>query len=199
VPSNIHHPLYCVWQGMRRRCLTPSSKAWNDYGGRGISICPEWDDFRQFVADMGARPSPLHTLDRVDNDGGYTPKNCRWATRKEQARNQRTTWRVTIEGKEYLVCDLVERFGLKGETIMGRASKGMSFEQVTKKTRYTYSGGARAAIAVRVANQLARSHCKNGHPWTPENTGQQKTGRYCRACHRLKVDRQRSEKRKGRP
>jgi hypothetical protein len=85
-------PEYTAWNGMKNRCYR--RKTWNypRYGGRGIRVCKRWlgaNGFVNFLADMGYRPSPAHSLDRVNNDGNYEPSNCRWATPKEQANNRR--------------------------------------------------------------------------------------------------------------
>lgn len=84
-------PTYRSWQNMHDRCNHRWRKCWKDYGGRGITVCERWKDFRNFLADMGERPDGM-TLDRYPNqDGNYEPDNCRWATRKEQQRNLRMT------------------------------------------------------------------------------------------------------------
>lgn len=84
------HVLYQVWCALVRRCTDPKSADWPDYGGRGITVCDRWrTDFAAFLADMGERPSPKHSIDRIKNDRGYEPGNCRWATGSEQALNRR--------------------------------------------------------------------------------------------------------------
>lgn len=80
---------YAAWSSMQQRCTNPARRDYPDYGGRGIRVCELWRDFRNFLADVGPRPSPQHSLDRIDNDGNYEPGNVRWATAKEQRANRR--------------------------------------------------------------------------------------------------------------
>ncbi len=94
-PARFRHGLtgsreHRSWASMRGRCINPSNHAYHLYGGRGITVCKRWDKFENFLADMGKCPVGM-TLDRKDNDGDYTTKNCRWATMKQQVRNRRTT------------------------------------------------------------------------------------------------------------
>jgi hypothetical protein len=83
-------PIYDIWSGMRKRCENPQSKSYPDYGGRGIKVCERWHKFENFLADMGERPSDVHELDRIDNDGNYEPGNVRWTDDgRAQVRNRR--------------------------------------------------------------------------------------------------------------
>lgn len=82
-------PEYFVWKTMRARCLCPTDKRFKYYGGRGVTIAPAWQSFEVFLQDVGERPHPGLTLDRIDNDGNYEPGNVRWATSKQQNNNRR--------------------------------------------------------------------------------------------------------------
>jgi hypothetical protein len=83
-------PEYVVWTSMKQRCLDQNHKSYEYYGGRGIKVCAEWQaSFSDFLADMGRRPSPTHSIDRINNDGNYTPSNCRWATPHQQNNNRK--------------------------------------------------------------------------------------------------------------
>lgn len=94
-------PEYRSWQAMRTRCNNPNNADWHLYGGKGIQVDPAWDDYRRFLDDMGRRPSPAHTLDRIDSSKHYTKENCRWATHTMQGRNTTNT-KLTMEKARYI-------------------------------------------------------------------------------------------------
>lgn len=120
---------YRTWQGMLNRCRNRKKRQYQDYGGRGISVCERWASFEMFLSDMGERPSPKHTLDRIDNDGNYEPGNCRWATYSEQARNSRRTRWLTVGDETMVLTDWAKRSGICDVTIYKRLQRGWSAER----------------------------------------------------------------------
>lgn len=111
---------YAAWADMIQRCTNENNRAWGRYGGRGITVCDRWrDSFDAFVNDMGPRP-PKASLDRIDNDGGYEPSNCRWSTERQQQRNKRDNHRVTIGDESLVLTDWAERYGISRSTLSER-------------------------------------------------------------------------------
>lgn len=90
-------PTYQSWQAMKQRCNSPTHKHYQNYGGRGIYICVKWNEYHNFLADMGERPKG-YSLDRIDNNVGYLPDNCRWASRTQQNRNSSQNILITYTG-----------------------------------------------------------------------------------------------------
>ena len=111
-PSEAKHPLYPTWYGMVARCQNPKAQSYRNYGGRGITVCERWHKFENFYADMGDRPSNKHSLDRIDNDGPYSPENCRWATWEEQANNRRNNVWIEFQGERLSAAQWSRRLGV---------------------------------------------------------------------------------------
>ena len=126
-----HTPEYQTWAGIMKRCYDPGQDHYPQYGGRGIVVCERWHNFSNFFADMGLRPSDLHSIDRwPDNDGNYEKSNCRWATRKEQARNRRSNHIVEFRGQKMPLKEAAELAGLSYGAVWQRVSKlGWSLEK----------------------------------------------------------------------
>lgn len=123
-------PEFRVWAGMLTRCSNPKVKAFERYGGRGIAVCDRWrNSFPTFLADMGPRPSPKHQIDRIDNDGNYCPKNCRWVMQDVQARNKSNARLISHAGKTLSLCEWAEETGITADAIYGRLKLGWSTEK----------------------------------------------------------------------
>jgi hypothetical protein len=122
---------YSLWLVMKDRCLNPDSRGWKDYGGRGITVCDEWQDsFEAFLRDMGPRPSPAHSIERRQNDGPYAKWNCVWATRDVQAANTRRNRKVMLDGEPVHVSEAARRKGLSERTILSRLRLGWSGDEL---------------------------------------------------------------------
>jgi hypothetical protein len=118
-------PEHRTWLDMRRRCLCKNTKNWHNYGGRKISVCKRWSSFENFLADMGPRPSPRHSLDRINNNGNYEPSNCRWATSKQQLRNTRRNRFLEIDGTTKLLSEWASDYNIASSTLSARRKKGI--------------------------------------------------------------------------
>lgn len=106
-------PEYTAWLAARKRCENPRNASYPNYGARGISMCPAWArDFEAFLREMGSRPSPAHSLDRIDPDGDYAPGNCRWAPPEIQARNRRVTRWYLFEGEQLVLAQVAAQLGI---------------------------------------------------------------------------------------
>lgn len=115
---------------MKRRCNTASSVQFANYGGRGIKVCDRWaNSFETFLADMGQKPDPSYSLDRINNDGNYEPANCRWASIQRQARNRRDVNMIEIGGARIALPDAVERLGLSLPKVRQRLNRGWTVER----------------------------------------------------------------------
>lgn len=140
--GTVHKLTYQTWMRMRERCHNPNKSRWSDYGGRGITVCERWNDFNNFLEDMGERPSREYSIDRIDPDGNYEPGNCRWATDKEQRRNKTNTLYAEYQGKRWKLIELCESLGLPYQNVMGRyRNLGWSIEKALFdpiKTRKPY-------------------------------------------------------------
>ena len=125
---------YCAWRSMLTRCLNRKNNRYRYYGGRGIRVCSRWlSSFQNFYADMGLKPSSKHTLDRIDGSGGYEPGNCRWATYRQQNRNNRHNRYVTYDGLRLCVSEWAERMGIRVGTLLWRLDNGWTVEDALSR------------------------------------------------------------------
>lgn len=122
---------YTIWIAMKKRCFNVASDAYPQYGGRGITVCEAWrNSYERFLFDVGRRPSPSHTLDRIDNDGSYEPGNVRWATRSEQQRNRRVNHVLTLNGVTRCIAEWADVTGIAFHVLSARLKKGWSIERM---------------------------------------------------------------------
>jgi hypothetical protein len=135
---------YQAWRDLVQRCTNPDCCNYRHYGARGISVCDRWlgkNGFPAFMEDMGRKPSPLHSIDRINNDGNYEPGNCRWATKKMQRMNQRDSVLVSLDGEVMNQHDLAIRLGIHESQIIRRKKQGRSIEEIIRFYRENPKGG----------------------------------------------------------
>lgn len=123
---------YKTWGTMRNRCNNPNEPGYHKYGGRGIRVCERWNEFANFLADMGEKPAPGLSIERKDNEGPYEKDNCVWATSSEQARNRRSSRFVTVDGVTKTIAAWSESSGIAQGTISFRLSRGWAADQAVK-------------------------------------------------------------------
>lgn len=127
-------PEYRAWQHMKDRCYNSNDSSFHNYGGRGITVCERWsgiNGFKNFITDIGQRPSTKHSLDRFpDNGGSYSPYNCRWATRQQQSRNRRNNVWIKYNGENKILVDWLGEFGMKRSFFNRRIKKGMNANEI---------------------------------------------------------------------
>ncbi len=119
---------YRTWQSMLSRCLRHKDMVYHRYGGRGIKVCKRWKKFENFYKDMGDRPKGK-TIDRINNNGNYTPKNCKWSTRIEQGNNRRNNHLITAEGKIHTIAEWSRISKISHQTLRDRLNRGWSPEK----------------------------------------------------------------------
>ena len=114
-------PEHRVWEAIKRRCLNKNSTQFKHYGGRGITVCSRWmKSYENFLADMGRKPSPKHSIDRINNNELYSPENCRWVTHTEQMNNTRSNRLLTFRGKTQNLTQWAKEIGIGGSTLHHR-------------------------------------------------------------------------------
>ena len=157
---------YLSWEHMHERCRYTRHKNWKNYGARGITVCERWKDFNLFVADLGRKPTPAHTIERNDVNGNYEPSNCRWATRKEQSRNLRRSVYVEVEGVKVLLIEVTEKLGLDRSSVYGRLKNGWSLEEALSIPVHKRDSIMDEAEKLGLDLSVVRGRLKNG--WTRE-------------------------------
>lgn len=202
---------YNVWHSMRARCANPRNAAFKDYGGRGIAVCERWLKFSGFFEDMGAAPEG-GTLDRIDNNKGYSPDNCRWATPTEQGRNKRNNILITIGEETLPLSAWIERTGVSYGTAHQRIRIGwpphLAVTTPLVKDRKGVPRGLRAAswsaepeyadlrkdIEQIERERPKKAFCAQGHELSGANVRMRGNTRNCIECVRLGNIRYRARK-----
>lgn len=181
------HPLRSVWNNMLQRCENSNNRGYLNYGGRGIRVCARWRErgnryigtpgFDAFVADMGPRPTPAHTLERKDTNGNYEPDNCIWALQKAQQRNRRNNHILTFQGRPQPIAAWAEEVGVSQPRLRRRiVDEGWSVaralmtpirQRMTKFRDFEHKRRAEAARRFRERNPGRGAHAVNPHQGVP--------------------------------
>ena len=136
---------YNCWANLLTRCRNVHNRQYNDYGGRGISVCERWHSFENFLADMGEKPEGF-SIDRINNDGDYEPGNCRWASYRQQINNRRNTPMVMYQGETMAVSFLADKVGIRRKLLLDRIRRGLSIEDAISPIRSGRYGQTSKAV-----------------------------------------------------
>lgn len=177
--------LYRIWMGMIARCRISSATSYEKYGGRGITVCERWLKFQNFLEDMGVPPTEGHSIDRINNDLGYFPENCRWANIDLQANNRRNNVLITFHGETLTAAQWARKLGIPRTTIIRRLRSGKTAAQILSKNLLpaAFLGKEPPIAAIR----RSKTHCKHGHALSGDNLYIKPDGR--RACRKCLADR----------
>ena len=152
-------PEHNAWVGMWQRCNNKNNDRYDDYGGRGISVCERWRDFFAFMEDMGRRP-PGTSLDRKNNDGNYEPGNCRWATPDQQINNRRNTNWITMDGRRQTISQWCRELKIHKETLKKRYSKTGDWRKAAKQAKRNLTQESIIYVEIDGVRKPAREWCK---------------------------------------
>lgn len=132
-----HSPEYKAWDGARERCFNPKNRKFPIYGGRGITMCKDWrGDFRKFISYMGLKPTPKHTLERLDGNKGYEPGNCIWALYSKQNNNRSFNRHLVVDGVKMTVAQAAKVTDIPHATILSRLDAGKSDQEAISGEKY---------------------------------------------------------------
>lgn len=187
-------PEYITWLSIRRRCYTKRQNSYPYYGGRGIRVCRRWRwSYRNFLLDMGRKPSPQHTIERRNNWKGYTPDNCYWATRDEQARNRSQCWKIKIAGATRTVVEWARFLGVSERRIYVRLHRGWTRKEavllpMSQRLRRPSRDGAtvRAALILLRAGKIAELRARKTTHWGALRAQRQKRERRLSRLRRVR-------------
>ncbi len=142
-------PEYNSWAALKGRCFNEDNPGYPDYGGRGITVCERWmgpDGFANFYADMGPKPKQRYTIERKDNDLGYSPENCVWDTKRVQSRNRRSVRYVTVGGETLCVKDWGFRLGVSAQSLYPIATAGFDLAPIFAEMMAQRAAGIAARV-----------------------------------------------------